>query len=768
MRDKRSLKAPDAKRSTLKLFVWTVLVALAFALVDLGQPIEDMSRTARNKLHPTEASGDIVLVEINRETIEEAGTFPWARSNYATIIDQISAAGAEQIFLDVVFSGPSTPEEDATLSKAMRDAGNVTIAAVEERGLKAGSTLQMPNDQFSQAADIGSINAFFNFQTAVWNLAYADEINGVVYPTFASKMAQVDGRPGETFPIDYSFRFDSIPTVSALDVMNGQFDRSKLDGKTVILGTNVIQLGDQVFVPGHGRVGGVYVQIFAAETLKAGKPVEYGWLPGFLVAMLAFAIACLRADPRIQIAAFVAPIAIYLVIPTATEANAIFFDVVPGLFLLLVGFGQLFYRFFKSRGLVNELSGLPNLTALKADKAGKDMPLIAARVHNFAEIVSTLNAEGERRLVEQVAARLSLGRTNKVKLYQGDEGIFAWFAEPRTAIGSHLEALHALFRSPVNVHDQNYDIAVSFGVEVGSNRSLASRLGSALVAADEADNEGIKWKYHDPARQQEAHWKLSLLSQLDKAIENGEVWLAFQPQMRLKDRKIVSAEALARWTHPEKGPISPTEFIAAAEQHDRISALTDFVIERAVEAIANVRRTDPDFSIAVNLSARILSDRTLADRVMECLQRHNVPPRALTLELTETAALEGDGADLDLLASLREMGVEISIDDYGTGLSTLDYLKKVPASEIKIDQSFVKSMRENRSDLIMVQSTIALAHSLDRKVVAEGVEDSQVLEQLTVMKCDLAQGYAVGRPVGIEELQRRINRGVRRGGRSAA
>ncbi|MBW0145312.1 EAL domain-containing protein [Sphingomicrobium clamense] len=758
MRANRTKKALDAGGKPVKLFFWTVLAALVFGLTGMGAPLEDGSRTIRNKLHPTEASGDIVLIEIDRETIENAGTFPWPRSQYADIINKASAAGADQIFLDVVFSGPSTPAEDAALAKAMSDAGNVTIAALEERGIKAGSTLQLPDSEFQEAADIGSINAYFNFQTAVWNLAFADEIEGKTYPTFAAKMAKVDGPVGETFPIDYSIKFSSIPTVSALDVLNGDFDPEALRGKTAILGTNVIQLGDQVFVPGHGRVGGVYVQIFAAETLKAGIPVEYGWLPAFLLAMIAFGLACLRSDPRIQIAAFLTPLGIYLVLPTATEANSIFFDIIPGMFLLVVGFGQLFYRSFKSRGLVNPLTGLPNLTALKADKDGKDLPLIAARIHNFAEIVSTLNAQGEKRFVEQVVARLSLGRSDNVKLYQGDEGIFAWFAEPRTAIGSHLEALHALFRSPIVVDEQPYDIAVSFGVEVGSSRSLASRLGSALVAADEAEDEGIKWKYHDPARQQEAAWKLSLLSQLDKAIENGEVWLAFQPQMRLKDRKIVSAEALARWTHPEKGPISPIEFIAAAEQHDRIGALTDFVIDRAVEAIAQLRQSEPDFSVAVNLSARMLSDRTLADRVVERLTHYGVPAKALVLELTETAAMEGDGADLDLLARLRDLGVQISIDDYGTGLSTLEYLKKVPASEIKVDQSFVKSMRENRSDLIMVQSTIALAHSLDRKVVAEGVEDSQVLEQLTMMKCDIAQGYAVGRPVGIAELRRRLQR----------
>ena len=129
----------------------------------------------------------------------------------------------------------------------------------------------------------------------------------------------------------------------------------------------------------------------------------------------------------------------------------------------------------------------------------------------------------------------------------------------------------------------------------------------------------------------------------------------------------------------------------------------------------------------------------------------------LTLELTETAELGGGGPALDMLNALRDLGITVSIDDYGTGLSTLEYLKKIPASEIKIDQSFVKSMLENRSDLVMVQSTIALAHSLGRKVVAEGVEHQAVLEALVDMGCDVAQGYIIGRPMSIDSLTKRMS-----------
>jgi EAL domain-containing protein (putative c-di-GMP-specific phosphodiesterase class I) len=248
-----------------------------------------------------------------------------------------------------------------------------------------------------------------------------------------------------------------------------------------------------------------------------------------------------------------------------------------------------------------------------------------------------------------------------------------------------------------------------------------------------------------------------MLSQLDEAIDRGEVWVAYQPKLELATRKVIGAEALARWTHPEKGPIAASEFVAAAEQHNRIGKLTDFVLEKAVAAAAQINKRGIEFDMAVNLSARLLTDKGFTLRLSALLARHSLPARHLTLELTETAALAGSGEGLEMISRLRDLGVNIAIDDYGTGLSTLDYLKKIPANEIKIDQSFVKGIADNRSDRLMVQSTIGLAHALGRKVVAEGVEHRDILDLLIEMSCDIAQGFAIGRPMSLDSLVKRIS-----------
>jgi EAL domain-containing protein (putative c-di-GMP-specific phosphodiesterase class I) len=412
-------------------------------------------------------------------------------------------------------------------------------------------------------------------------------------------------------------------------------------------------------------------------------------------------------------------------------------------------------RSVRRRGLVNAISGLPNLNALRGNKAGSSQAIVATRVLNYEEALAALPPDSERQLVEQIVARLRVGNPDRV-LYQGDGGIFVCFEEPRLPFGNHIDALHALFRNPARVTGQSIDLAVAFGVEIGSGRSLSNRLASALVAADEAAHDGLKWKYHDPDTLQDASWKLSMLSELDAAIDKGQVWVAYQPKLDLATRKITGAEALARWTHPTKGPIAASEFVAAAEQHDRIAKLTDFVLDQAVAAAAQINRRHPLFQMAVNLSARLLADKGFLLRLTALLARHGLSADRLTLELTETAALASNGEAADMLASLRAMGVTISIDDYGTGLSTLEYLKKIPATEIKIDQSFIKGLLDNRSDRLMVQSTVALAHSLGRRVVAEGVEQHEVLDALTEMKCDIAQGFIIGRPTSLDGLLKRI------------
>ncbi len=758
---KRSEQKPQS--SPWKLLLWTAITGLIFGLIGFGEIAEDYLRMARNSFHKHPASGQIVVINIDDKSLHSLGNWPWPRRVDAKLVDALSAAGAKRIVFDINFSYRSNRVDDRAFADSIAHSGRVTLPSRFKAGAEEGTQLNSaPLPEFASHAEIATLSVVYNWENAVWKLPYGAKFEGRTIPSFAALMAGAKPAADAQFPVDYSTDVRTVPHFSAVDVIDGRVPAGKIAGKQVIVGVASDVIGDAFFIPGYGRGYGVDVHALGAETLRSGTPVDLGWVPSLLIGLAAAALTIRFQRRSARYAIFGGALATLLVVPIFLESQLVFLDVTPGLFVLLIVGSVLAWRAFRVRGLVDPVSNLANLNALRVNRAGKNQAIIAARVLNYEEILSTLPPNSERQLTDQIVNRLTVGASDRV-LYQGDGGIFAWFEDPRAPFANHLEALHALFRNPARVAGGPIDLSIAFGVELGSGRSMSNRLASALVAADEAAHDGLKWKYHDPDTLQDASWKLSMLSQLDQAIDDGQVWVAYQPKLELRTKRILGAEALARWTHPEKGPIAASEFVAAAEQSDRIAKLTDFVLEKSVAAAASINKRGTSFDIAVNLSARLLTDKGFILRVTALLARHGLAPARLTLELTETAALAGSGEGLEMITSLRELGVGISIDDYGTGLSTLDYLKKIPANEIKIDQSFVKGMVENRSDRLMVQSTIGLAHSLGRKVVAEGVEQHQTLDLLVEMECDIAQGYVIGRPMSLESLAKRISSERKRG-----
>lgn len=749
-------KKKQAEARPWRTLLWIAIAGLIFGVFGIGDMADDLLRTARNNLHMHKASSDLVVIKIDDDSLRAVGRWPWPRRYHARLIDELTKAGAKRIFFDVLFHEESDPVDDRILSQSLERSGRVILAArgSNDRDYVNG-TAELPPAIFTSHARVGSISAHFDGFNTVKELPFGLSNHGKPIQSYSSLLSGRSGAADSWFRPDYSIDILSAPSISAGSILSGNFDVNAVRGKDVIVGATSRTLGDNILIPGVGLVGGVYAHVIGSQTLKSGLPIDLGWLPLFAMSLAVAAFVLLRKNQRHQFHTVVAFAALFLAGPAVLESRMIYVDVVPGLLILSLAAIALSADRFRKRGYVDAVSGLPNLVALKSSRMGRNQALIVARILNYAEVVATLPPSDERHLVEQTVARLSVGAIDRT-LYQGDDGIFAWFDEPTKPFGHHLEALYALFRTPVRVSGMSIDLTVSFGVEIGSSRSLANRLGSALLAAEQAAHDGLKWKYHDPESLEDASWKLSMLSQLDDAIDRGEVWAAYQPKVDLKTRKIIGAEALARWTHPEKGPIAAAEFVAAAEQNDRIGKLTAFMLDQAIAAAASLNKAGHDFDMSVNLSGRLLGDKALVGRIAILLERHKVNPKHLTLELTETAAIAGSGEALDMLTQLRGLGVNISIDDYGTGLSTLDYLKRIPAGEIKIDQTFVRGMVENRSERLMVSSTIALAHSLGRRIVAEGVETREALELLAEMECDIAQGYITGRPMSLESLRRRL------------
>jgi EAL domain-containing protein (putative c-di-GMP-specific phosphodiesterase class I)/CHASE2 domain-containing sensor protein len=741
----------------VRALFWTTLLALLFGVLDLGRQIEQTLYLARAPLRQHKVSGDIVVVGLDDRSLAAIPQLPWPRRYHAQLADRLRELGARRVFYDFDFSLPSQPRDDKAFADALARLGQRGVIAVRfwidpVTGKRAESASPA---EFRRHAHQANIQVPFRAQGAVWEAPYALPFAQGIYSSFSAALAGVPGRPGELFPIDYSLDLRTIPVVSAIDVLHGRASASAFKGKDVVIGPISPQLGDIYLIPGNGRNAGVYLHVMGAETLKEGRPVPLGWPLPLLLGFAAASYCLFSRRPDRAGAVAVVSVALLLFGPIFLEAHRIYVAVVPGLLLLLGSVGarswSTFRRAYRERGTINPISGLPNLNALRKARPPGSSPLIAARVQNYAQICAALQTDEERTLAGQIASRLTVGAVGAT-VYQGDEGIFAWFAPAHGDLEEHLGALHALFRSPVLVAESRFDLSITFGVDTGPDRSIARRLGGALAAADEAARESRRWKRYEPGKDGDAAWRLSILSQLDSAIGAGDLWVAYQPKFDVATRQAIGAEALVRWTHPVKGPISPMEFIPAAEQSGRIEKLTEFVFDRAIRAGSLAVQRCPGFNISVNLSPKLLGAFPLEAKVLELLAAYGLPPECLTLEVTETAALARAEADLAPLHRLRARGVQISIDDYGTGLSTLDYIKRLPATEIKIDKSFVQAVGKSRSDRLMVHSTIQLAHSLGHKVVAEGVEDVATFETLAGMGCDIVQGFYFAKPMTFNNL----------------
>lgn len=758
----KSVATRNSKRTASPmriLLIWTLVSGLLFGLAEFGAPLDDLLRAIRNKAREHNASGDVAVIGIDSLAQQEVGNWPWNAERYAAVINNLGAAGAKRIFFDFPINGLERDPGTGKLIDALRNnAGKVYLVADFSEDAATGRRIPLiPPSEARRYARLVNTNVWINGYNIVWSGRYANRVGDLVVPSIASEISGIRGRTGEEFPIDYSISMASLPYISAGEVYRNDAVISRVRGRDVIVGTNAAGSGNRYSVPGHGPSASVFVAALAAETLLAGAPGTYGWWVPFLLAFVITAMMMRVSRTPLVLGMLILLPTCALGLPLLLESSGHYTDIMPATVLMLGSMGHLAWRLhrqrFDERGMVNEVSGQPNLNALRAEGVETQDGLIAARIHNYAEAATALPAAAEKELVEQIILRLSLGNGG-CKVYQGDEGIFMWLVPAASInnVGDQLAGLSAIFRSPANVSGRLIDLGIAFGLDADPGRSIQSRMSSALLACQEAQNAGEHWRVYDPTKLEATEWRVTMLGELDAAIDNGEVWVAFQPKLDLLSGDICGAEALVRWTHPEKGPINPEEFITAAERHDRIEKLTEHVLNRAVQVAAALNRGGRKFDMAVNLSPRLIGHANLKPMVVQTLRRHGLPAERLILEITETAAMSSAEAAMQELRDLRGIGLQLSIDDYGTGFSTLDYLKRCPATELKIDRSFVRMLVSSRSDRIMVNSTIELAHSLGEEVVAEGVEDNETLQLLGQMGCDKAQGYLIGRPMPYEAL----------------
>jgi diguanylate cyclase (GGDEF)-like protein len=415
------------------------------------------------------------------------------------------------------------------------------------------------------------------------------------------------------------------------------------------------------------------------------------------------------------------------------------------------------------------LTGLPNRALLAASAArtlaaataaGTKCAMVLLDLNGFKNVNDTLgHAAGDKLLVE-IGARLaaSVRASDYVARLGGDEFVVLLdHIDTDTDAGQLAAALVDRIAMPVTIDGLRIAVEGSAGVAMypDDGDNAESLLRCADVAMYGAKRRGHSVVHYDSSQDLTSPEKLGLLADLQSALDaDDQLSLHFQPQLDLRTGLTGNVEALVRWRHPTRGPLSPADFVPIIEHSALIGPFTAKILEEAVRCCV-AWQNDASLhgvGVAVNLSARNLMHRDLPDEVARTLARHGLPARKLVLEITETAAMNDTEVCESVLGRLRDLGVRLSVDDFGTGYASLTFLRRIDVAEVKLDRAFVADMLEDEAAATIVGATVALAHGLGLTVVAEGVETAEQLAALSLAGCDLAQGYFLSRPVPAELL----------------
>lgn len=417
----------------------------------------------------------------------------------------------------------------------------------------------------------------------------------------------------------------------------------------------------------------------------------------------------------------------------------------------------------------DHLTGLPNRRAFmevleERIDAGRTPAVVILDLDDFKDVNDSLGHETGDRLLVQVGQTIvaAVGATDVVARLGGDEFAIVLSSADEVAAVRRTAALVERINQPVLVGDLRLRVRASAGIATVEGLegapSAAELVRCADVAMYVAKAHGSGAEVYVPGTDRFDRQRLALVAELDSAIADGQLVLHHQPLVDVATGAVVGTEVLARWHHPTLGPVPPDVFIELAEVSGQMKNLTRWVIRRALGDLIALGDEGHGLDVSVNLSVRNLYEADLVDWLTRTFEELGISPRRLVVEITETTMMDDQSAAIDVIESLRRLGVRTWIDDFGTGHSSFARLRNLPVDGVKIDRTFVSGSAMSANDHILLRSLVELLHSLGLQTIAEGVEEIESMQLLRRIGCDMAQGFALAKPMPFEELSRVLRR----------
>lgn len=412
------------------------------------------------------------------------------------------------------------------------------------------------------------------------------------------------------------------------------------------------------------------------------------------------------------------------------------------------------------------LTSLPNRTlfedrlsqALVLVQDDQRVALLFVSLDGFKKVRDTIGQAQGNHILREVAQRLlaQVQEGSTVARFEGDEFAVLLIQIPDADEAAEVtQNIRTALKLPINAGDNEIFITTSIGISLFPDdgkdvQTLLKNAGVALLRAQESG--GDSYQFYTPGMNTSALKRLSFENNLRYALDRGEFQMYYQPKLDINTRKIIGMEGLIRWLHPEMGMVSPAQFIPVAEDTGLIVPIGEWILYTACHESKVWIDRGFDLNLSVNLSARQFQQPDLAESIITIVKAAEFDPKRLDLEVTESVIMKNAESAIQTLGKLRDANIKISIDDFGTGYSSLGYLKRLPIDILKIDKSFIDDVTTNENDAALVVAIITLAHNLNLRVVAEGVETEDQLKFLQDLKCDEWQGYLFSKPVPAEEF----------------
>lgn len=735
------------KRKRIKIAVIAGLIGLVSAAIELPLPLEGTYRSLRAQVRATTPPQDIVLIAIDDATLNKLGSAKPNRFQDSLLIEKLVAAGVDRIVWDGAHADPESPASDKKFEETLQKHGDIVWlggAPGVNIGFREVAPI-LPLQRFRTHAQVANMVGFALPYSLSVRFRTSTDFEGGQMPSISAILAGYEGDAGWYYP-DYAFQPSGIPVISYTDVISGSFDPAYLRGKRVLVGWTYMEGKDIFQFPGEGSVPGAYFHIIGAHTLKRGLPIDLGNYPALLLLVLTL-FWQIRSGGRSNRSLWLAAGAL-VIGPFALDGlgvNVYVLSALLGLIVAGIGFRRIALKYYNTEVDAFTTSAMP------LDQISADKDVYALKISNLAELSEDWS---DTQMGDFVANLISFikgpGDAQEVAF---EKDVLIWLA-PRMAnnmLEKHADGLAMMLKMAIH-HDSHVAGGVpALGIDTHYELSLRQRIKKAVQAADEAAGKGLRFIVNNAAYLEARQQRLELLRLLERGLRDRSIGVGYQPKVDLDNGLIVGAEALIRWQPEGEGYINPQELVLTAEANDMINDLTLIVMDVALRDARAALKVNPDFKLAINMSAKSLSDTDFLFDMMTLLGQHRFPGKNLTLELTETAKLD-DARIAGQIKALQQRNISLSVDDFGTGHSNLEYLEKLPSNELKIDKRFVQGMASSEESKAIVRATIAIAHSLGKVVVAEGVETEEIAAELRDMECDHGQGYLFAKAIPMEQL----------------